>query len=236
MTIRTRLETLDWMSIKAQLDEEGFAVSAPVLSPDECASMRRAYEDPCTRFRSTVVMARHGFGQGEYKYFADPAPDLVQTLRAALYPDLAVIANEWAVALGEERRWPDDLEALKALCLAAGQTRPTSLLLKYGPGDYNCLHQDIYGAVHFPLQAIFMLSAPEADFTGGELVLVEQRPRMQSRPMIVPIPQGAFAVVPVRERPRRGRHGMSRTQMRHGVSRVRSGERRTLGLIFHDAT
>lgn len=229
------LGDLDWAALRNQLNSEGYAVSRPVLSPVQCLTLCRAYDDPATDFRSTVVMARHGFGQGEYKYFADPVPDLVEALRVALYPPLATIANEWSASLGVGPRWPDDLSALKAMCQAAGQTHPTSLLLKYGPGDFNCLHQDMYGDLHFPLQVIFLLSAPDKDFTGGELVLVEQRPRQQSRPMIVPLVQGAFALIPARERPRAGSKGIYRTQMRHGVSVVRSGDRRTLGLIFHDA-
>lgn len=235
MTETIDVQTLDWANLRDQLNTEGFAVSGPVLSADECLKLRGAYDDPSTDFRSTVVMARYGFGRGEYKYFADPAPALVETLRMALYPPLSAIANDWEESLGKARRWPRDLSELKAMCRAAGQTRPTSLLLTYGRGDYNCLHQDLYGAVHFPLQVIFLLSAPGKDFSGGELVLVEQRPRMQSRPMIVPLVQGACAVIPVRERPKLGRNGIHRTQMRHGVSMVRSGERRTLGLIFHDA-
>jgi hypothetical protein len=192
------------------------------------------YEDD-GRFRSTVVMGRHGYGQGEYRYFARPLPDLVQRLREDLYPPLAAVANAWAERLGVERRWPTDHTALAAECAAAGQGRPTPLLLRYGPGDYNRLHQDIYGELVFPLQVVTLLDAPGRDFTGGELVLSEGRARMQSRPIVVQLAQGDAVVIPVRERPVARARGWVRATMRHGVSEVRSGRRRTLGIIFHDA-
>jgi hypothetical protein len=180
-------------------------------------------------------MARHGFGNGEYKYFARPLPVLVMTLREALYERLAPIANSWSECLGDAAPWPASHGSLVARCAAAGQTRPTPLLLRYGSGDYNCLHQDLYGDIHFPLQAILLLDRPGIDFHGGELILVEQRPRRQSRPMVVPLTQGAIAVIPVKERPVQGVRGTSRVQIRHGVSKVHRRLRRTLGLIFHDA-
>ncbi len=180
-------------------------------------------------------MARHNFGRGEYKYFGYPLPDTVAGLRAAFYPHLARIANDWAQRLGDEARWPATLDRLLARCHRAGQRRPTPLLLRYRTGDYNCLHQDLYGDIQFPLQVIVQLTARGEDFDGGELVLVEQRPRMQSRPIVVDLPQGAAAIVPVRYRPVRGARGWRRTQMRHGVSAVTAGTRQTLGLIFHDA-
>lgn len=180
-------------------------------------------------------MARYGFGSGEYKYFAAPLPPVVQTLRDRLYPPLADIANNWNARLGLEMSWPSDLSGLRALCQAHGQTRPTPLILKYQAGDYNCLHQDLYGEIHFPLQVIICLSVPETDFTGGELVLVEQRPRRQSRPMVLRLNQGDAAIIPVRDRPVRSHRGWSRVQMRHGVSEVMQGERFSLGVIFHDA-
>jgi hypothetical protein len=180
-------------------------------------------------------MQRHGYGQGEYRYFARPLPDLVERLRRELYPPLAAIADVWAERLGSPRRWPADHAGLAAECAAAGQSRPTPLLLRYGPGDYNRLHQDLYGDLAFPLQVIVLLDAPRRDFIGGELVLSEGRARMQSRPIVVPLAKGAAAVIPVRERPIAGARGWRRASLRHGVSEVRSGLRRTLGIIFHDA-
>lgn len=226
---------IDRTGIAEQLDSDGFAITPPLLSPDECAALAGRFDDAGTRFRSTIDMARYNFGQGTYRYFEYPLPQPVEALRRALYPPLAAIANAWAERLGEAPHWPPELDALTRACHAAGQNRPTPLLLRYQAGDYNCLHQDLYGPVYFPLQVIVMLSDPDREFQGGELILVEQRPRMQSRPMVARLAQGEAAVIPVRERPRRGGRGYHRAQMRHGVSRVHSGSRTTLGVIFHDA-
>ena len=217
------------------LDHQGFFVTTPILDAKHCAALAQLYAADDALFRSTVTMARHGFGKGEYKYFAQPLPDLVNSLRQALYARLAPIANAWDARLGRAADWPADHDSVVARCAAAGQTRPTPLLLRYGAGDYNCLHQDLYGEIHFPLQAIVLLDRPGVDFRGGELVLVEQRPRRQSVPIVLPLAQGAFALVPVKERPVQGLRGTSRVKVRHGVSRVHGGVRRTLGLIFHDA-
>jgi hypothetical protein len=225
---------LDWAAVAEALDGEGYATLPALLSAGECRRLRERFdEEPL--FRATIDMARYNFGRGTYRYFAYPLPDDVQALRAALYPPLARIANDWAKRLGQPAEWPESLAELTAHCHRHGQARPTPLLLRYGSGDYNCLHQDLYGPIHFPLQVIVMLSDPGRDFSGGELVLVEQRPRMQSRPMVVPLALGAAAIVPVRERPRLGTRGYHRVQMRHGVSRVSCGTRTTLGVIFHDA-
>lgn len=222
-------------AVREGLDREGFIVTAPLINADTCAELARLYEAAEETFRSTVTMARHGFGRGEYKYFARPLPGLVAALRRTLYERLAPVANAWDARLGRAASWPVHHDALVKRCAAAGQTRPTPLLLRYGPGDYNCLHQDLYGEIHFPLQAILLLDRPGIDFDGGELILVEQRPRRQSTPMVLPLTQGAFAVIPVKERPVQGVRGPARVQVRHGVSKVRRGLRRTLGLIFHDA-
>jgi len=216
------------------LDRDGYATIGSLLDADACAAMAAIYGED-DRFRKTIVMERHGYGQGEYRYFARPLPPLVQRLREAVYPPLAAIANTWAERLGLDRRWPATHAELAAECAAAGQTRPTPLLLRYGPGDYNRLHQDIYGELVFPLQVVTLLDEPGRDFTGGELVLSEGRARMQSRPIVVPLGQGDAAVIPVRERPIAGARGWAKATMRHGVSEVRSGRRRTLGIIFHDA-
>jgi hypothetical protein len=205
-----------------------------VLRAEQCASLAVAYDDE-GQFRSRVVMARHGFGRGEYKYFGYPLPDLVCRLRGALYPRLAPVANRWNEAMGIDIRFPGDHAEFLDRCRRAGQTKPTPLLLRYGVGDYNCLHQDVYGDLVFPLQAAFLLSAPEVDFTGGEFVLTEQRPRMQSRAEVAPLRQGDGVVFAVRQRPVAGARGTYRVNMRHGVSRIRSGARHTLGIIFHDA-
>jgi hypothetical protein len=218
-----------------QLDREGYAILPGLLDRAACAEMAAIYADQNGLFRKTVVMGRHGYGRGEYRYFARPLPDRVRALRDSLYPGLAHIAGVWAERLGSPRRWPADLAELTGQCAAAGQTKPTPLMLRYGPGDYNRLHQDLYGELVFPLQVVILLDAPGRDFTGGELVLSEGRARMQSRPIVVPLGQGDAAVIPVRERPVQGARGWSKASMRHGVSQVRSGERRTLGLIFHDA-
>jgi hypothetical protein len=217
-----------------ELNERGFSVVPSLLTPDECAALAGLYGDDA-RFRSRVVMARHNFGRGEYKYFAYPLPEPVAALRASLYPPLADIANRWAETLGIATRFPAEHAAFLQQCHQAGQTRPTPLLLRYGAGDYNCLHQDLYGEQVFPLQATVLLSAPGRDFAGGEFVLTEQRPRMQSRAEVVPLGQGDAVFFAVNQRPVRGARGAYRVTMRHGVSRLRSGHRMTLGLIFHDA-
>jgi uncharacterized protein len=229
-----RITAIDWRSIAARLDTDGYAVMGSVLSVEECTTLAATY-DVDERFRSRIVMARHGFGRGEYKYFAHPLPEVVAALRTALYPPLSGIANRWNVALGIAVRYPDDHATFLDRCHRAGQTQPTPLLLRYGAGDYNCLHQDVYGEHVFPLQVTFLLSVPGRDFTGGEFVLTEQRPRMQSRADIVPLGQGDGVIFPVRHRPIRGSRGSYRVTLRHGVSRVRSGRRHTLGIIFHDA-
>jgi hypothetical protein len=205
-----------------------------MLTPAECAALVESYAEE-ERFRSRVIMERHGYGRGEYKYFAYPLPEVVAVLRSTLYPHLADMANRWNASMGIEVRFPSDHAAFLARCHRAGQTRPTPLLLRYAEGDYNCLHQDLYGEHVFPLQAAFLLSAPERDFTGGEFVLTEQRPRMQSRAEVVPLRQGDGVIFPVHRRPVRGTRGSYRVNMRHGVSRLRSGQRYTLGVIFHDA-
>jgi hypothetical protein len=226
---RTRVATLDWLAIANDLDREGWAVLPGLLAAEECAALAALYESEIG-FRSRVVMARHGFGQGEYKYFGYPLPPLVHGLRQALYPRLATIAN-----LSDSFDYPRALTDFLTLCHEAGQVRPTPLLLQYGPGDYNCLHQDLYGALFFPLQAAFLLSVPGQDFTGGEFVLIENRPRMQSRASVVPLAQGDGVVFAVHHRPARGVRGFYRASMRHGVSPLRTGRRHVLGIIFHDA-
>jgi hypothetical protein len=219
--------------LATDLAEQGYA-TLPLLDATTCRQLAGLYDDD-TRFRSRVVMQRHNFGRGEYKYLAYPLPEPVAALREALYPPLAAIANAWRAALDEAAWFPPTLEAFLAQCHAAGQTRPTPLLLRYGQDDYNCLHQDLYGDLVFPLQLTVLLSDPGADFTGGEFVLVEQRPRAQSRPIVVPLTQGEAVIFPVHHRPVQGTRGPHRVTMRHGVSRVRSGRRHTLGVIFHDA-
>jgi uncharacterized protein len=226
--------TPDWRQIAGELDAYGCAVIGNLLADGECAALAASYPD-AARFRSRIVMGAHGFGRGEYKYFAYPLPPVVARLRRALYPPLAEIANRWAAALGIEVRYPADHAAFLERCHAAGQTRPTPLLLQYGAGDYNCLHQDLYGEHVFPLQVAILLSEPGRDFTGGEFVLTEQRPRMQSRAEVVPLGRGDGVVFPVHHRPVQGARGSYRVNLRHGVSRVRSGHRHTLGIIFHDA-
>ena len=215
------------------LNRFGYA-TLPLLTPATCRALAALYDDD-TQFRSRVVMQRHGFGRGEYKYLAYPLPEPVARLRASLYPPLAVVANAWRSALGEAARLPPTLDAFLADCHAAGQSRPTPLLLRYTAGDYNCLHQDLYGELVFPLQLTVLLSEPGTDFTGGEFLLVEQRPRAQSRAEVVPLAQGEAVIFPVHHRPVQGTRGCYRVTMRHGVSRVRSGLRQTLGIIFHDA-
>ena len=224
----------DWDRVAADLDARGCAVVGPLLGADACATVAGLYAHDAP-FRSRVIMARHGFGRGEYKYFAYPLPEIIAELRTALYPPLAAIANRWNDAMGIATRYPAEHDAYLARCHAAGQTRPTPLLLQYGEGDYNCLHQDLYGEHVFPLQATVLLSRPGADFTGGEFVLTEQRPRMQSRAEVVPLAQGEAVIFPVHHRPVQGTRGVYRVNMRHGVSRLRGGRRHTLGIIFHDA-
>ena len=226
--------SLDWSRIAAELDAQGWALTGPLLKPETCQRIAGLYDQEAG-FRSRVVMARHGFGQGEYKYFGYPLPDPVQRLRQGLYGPLAAVANRWAQVLGEERRFPENLDDMLARCHAAGQARPTPLLLRYGPGDYNCLHQDLYGDLQFPLQLTVLLSEPGSDFAGGEFVLTEQRPRMQSRAEVVSLSRGEAVIFAVNQRPVAGTRGSYRVTMRHGVSRVRSGRRHTLGIIFHDA-
>jgi hypothetical protein len=231
--IAARVAALDWAGLAAALDAHGCATTGPLLTPEECAALRDLYGSD-TPFRSRIVMARHGFGRGEYKYFAYPLPEIVAALRAALYAPLAGIANRWNEAMGAPVRYPAGHAEYLTRCHAAGQTRPTPLLLQYGAGDYNCLHQDVYGEHVFPLQAAFLLSRPTQDFAGGEFVLTEQRPRMQSRAEVVPLEQGEAVIFPVHHRPVQGTRGVYRVNMRHGVSRLRSGHRHTLGVIFHD--
>jgi hypothetical protein len=230
----SRVTALDWKAIGTDLDAYGCAVLADLLTPDECTELARSYADDA-QFRSRVVMSRHGFGRGEYKYFAYPLPEPVASLRATLYPPLAAVANRWHEAMGIETRYPVEHAAFLERCREAGQARPTPLLLQYGAGDYNCLHQDLYGDLAFPLQVAILLAEPGVAFTGGEFVLTEQRPRMQSRVEVVPLRQGDGVVFPVHHRPVRGTRGVYRVNLRHGVSRVRSGHRATLGIIFHDA-
>ncbi len=228
------IEALDWPAIAAGLDAQGWAVLPHLLRADQCEEVAAFYDD-APRFRSTVVMARHGFGQGEYRYFAYPLPDLVARLRTALYPRLTPLANRWNETMGIDVRYPRQHAAFLDRCHRAGQARPTPLLLRYGAGDYNCLHQDLYGEHVFPIQVAVLLSEPERDFAGGEFVLTEQRPRMQSRAAVVPLRQGDAVAFAVHHRPVRGTRGAYRVVMRHGVSTLRSGRRHTLGIIFHDA-
>ena len=232
--LNERIMTLDWAEMSGELDNHGCATTGPLLTAEECAELVAGYETDA-RFRSRIIMARHGFGRGEYKYYAYPLPETVAALRAALYPPLAAIANRWHEAMGIAARYPDRHAEFLERCHDAGQLKPTPLLLRYGAGDYNCLHQDIYGEHVFPLQVVFLLSRPSVDFNGGELVLTEQRPRMQSRAEVVPLLQGEGAIIPVHHRPVQGTRGPYRVNMRHGVSRLRRGHRQTLGIIFHDA-
>lgn len=230
-----QVSALDWQRISDELGVQGNAIIRGLLEPDQCAAMVGLYADE-DRFRSRVVMKRHGFGQGEYQYFKYPLPELVASLRTSLYPHLAPIANRWNELLSSDVRFPDTHKEFIERCHAAGQLRPTPLLLQYEAGDYNCLHQDLYGEQVFPLQVAVLLSQPGRDFTGGEFILTEQRPRMQSRAEVVPLEQGDAVVFAVHHRPAQGTRGIYRVNMRHGVSRLRSGRRHTLGVIFHDAT
>jgi hypothetical protein len=232
--IAERVRELDWKRLAAELDASGNAVAERLLTPAECQALAGFYSAESS-FRSRVIMSRHGFGRGEYKYFAYPLPEMVAELRAALYPYLVPVANGWNARMGVEITYPPHHAVYLARCRAAGQDRPTPLLLQYGPGDYNCLHQDLYGEHVFPLQVAVLLSQPGVDFTGGEFVMTEQRPRMQSRPEVVPLAQGDAVVFAVHHRPVQGARGVYRVNLRHGVSRVRSGHRHTLGVIFHDS-
>src|SRR5688572_7585509 len=229
-----RLETVDWAGVARELDAYGCALLPRIIASAECAAIAAGYDND-RLFRSSVVMARHGFGRGQYRYFAYPLPPLIAELRSVLYPPLAAIANRWQDALGGDAHYPPSHTTFIDRCHRAGQERPTPLLLRYGVDDYNCLHQDVYGEHVFPLQVACLLSEPQRDFTGGEFVLTEQRPRMQSRVEVVPLTQGDGVVFAVSSRPVRGTRGVYRVNMRHGVSRVRSGRRHTLGIIFHDA-
>ncbi len=235
LDLGARVAALDWASIGAALEARGSAATGVLLAPGECDALAALYDAQPSPFRSRVVMARHGFGRGEYQYFAQPLPPAVATLREALYARLVPVANRWQEALRLPARFPAALGDFLARCHAAGQTRPTPLLLRYEAGDYNCLHQDLYGEHVFPLQVAFLLSAPGEAFEGGEFVLTEQRPRMQSRAEVVPLRQGEGVVFAVNQRPVRGSRGTYRVAMRHGVSRIRAGRRHTLGVIFHDA-
>jgi hypothetical protein len=228
------IETIAWTDVSAQLDASGWARIERILAPHECRTIADLYDDD-GRFRSHVVMARHGFGRGEYKYFSYPLPDIIADLRTALYARLAPLANRWNEAMGCAVRYPEVHAEYIERCHHAGQTRPTPLLLRYGAGDYNCLHQDLYGEHVFPFQVAFLLAEPGTDFTGGEFVLTEQRPRMQSRVEVVPLRRGDGVIFAVHHRPVRGARGVYRVNLRHGVSRVRSGQRHTVGVIFHDA-
>ncbi len=232
--IQSRIDSLPWDALTADLDQYAYAVTAPSLSSAECGDLIQMYGDDAI-FRSRVVMARHNFGRGEYKYFSAPLPSLIDGLRHAFYPHLAAIANQWMERMGDETRFPPTLDVFLERCHAVNQTRPTPLLLRYEAGDYNCLHQDLYGKIAFPLQVACVLSRQNEDFSGGEFLLAEQRPRMQTRGEAVAPPQGAFLIFPNRYRPVRGTRGDYRVNLRHGVSRLRSGTRYCLGLIFHDA-
>ena len=229
-----RVGRYDWVKIFEELNAQGGAVIEKLLSPDECRELAALYARE-EYFRSHVVMARHGFGKGEYRYFKYPLPDLIGDLRTALYPHLAVIANDWNERMAIKQRYPERHAEFLKRCHDQGQTRPTPLLLQYVPGDFNCLHQDLYGELAFPLQVAILLSEPESDFTGGEFVLTEQRPRMQSRAEVVPLRQGDAVAFAVHNRPVKGTKGNYRVNLRHGVSRIRSGRRHTVGIIFHDA-
>lgn len=233
-SIQSRLRQVDWTEIARTASDRGWATTRPLLTADECADLIGLYSEE-HRFRSRIDMARFRFGEGEYKYFANPLPPAVLALRRHAYPHLAPIANDWSAALGAKPAFPPDLDEFLAGCAEHGQTRPTPLLLRYEAGGYNCLHQDLYGDVAFPLQMTCLLSRPGTDFTGGEFLLVEQRPRAQSRGEVVPLAQGQIVIFATRERPVRGARGTYRVNLRHGVSRVTSGQRYTLGVIFHDA-
>lgn len=228
------IASLDWNGIASALDAYGYAVIGPLLTPEECASLTSSYGDE-KLYRKIVVMEDKGYGRGEYKYYSYPLPSLIEELRKGLYPFLAEVANRWNEAMSIDVRYPEDHKSFKARCHKAGQTKPTPLILRYEPGGYNCLHQDIYGEHVFPLQVAFLLSEPGRDFSGGEFVLTAERPGMQSSVEVVPLRQGTGVIFPVRERPVHDASGFHRADMHHGVSRVRTGERFTMGVIFHDA-
>jgi hypothetical protein len=232
--LAARVDAIDWQRVEDELDAQGCAVLKQLLAPNECGALAALYSDDA-HFRSRIVMSRHGFGRGEYKYFSYPLPDLVAQLRPVLYARLCGIANRWNEAMGIDIRYPERHEAFLKRCHDAGQTRPTPLLLQYEAGDYNCLHQDLYGEHVFPLQVAILLSQPGRDFEGGEFVLTEQRPRMQSRAEVVALTQGDAVAFAVHHRPVQGTRGSYRVNLRHGVSRLRSGRRHTVGVIFHDA-
>lgn len=232
--IALRIGALEWAAVATHLDDNGWAVLSNLLSPGACGSIANLYSTDDV-FRSHIIMARHGFGRGEYKYFSYPLPDIIANLRTALYPRLAPIANRWNESMGTDVRYPSAHADFIKRCHKAGQTLPTPLLLQYVAGDYNCLHQDLYGEHVFPLQVAILLSEPERDFTGGEFVLTEQRPRMQSRAAVVPLRRGDAVVFAVHNRPVQGTRGTYRVNLRHGVSQIRSGQRHTVGIIFHDA-
>lgn len=233
-TLRQRIESLDWEGVELALGSDGYAVTPTLMSPEECerAVALYAQED---RFRSRIVMERYAFGRGEYKYFSYPLPDLVQTMRTALYPHLAPIANRWHAAMRMESRFPAELAEYTDICNAAGQRRPTPLMLRYGPKDYCCLHQDLYGEHVFPFQTVILLSSPEKDFKGGELLLTETDPKRAGRAEVVPLSQGQAVVFAVNSRPVKSARGFYRVNLRHGVSQLESGHRYTMGIIFHDA-
>jgi hypothetical protein len=230
-----RVKALDWERVSKDLDAQGCAMIEGLVSPEECDALAALYPVDGI-FRSRIVMGRHGFGRGEYQYFSYPLPDIISALRTSIYPQLVPIANRWNTAMGIDVRYPAKHADFITRCHDAGQLRPTPLLLQYGTGDYNCLHQDLYGEHVFPIQVAVLLSEPGRDFTGGEFVLTEQRPRMQSRPEVVPLMQGDAVVFAVHHRPVQGTRGVYRVNLRHGVSRLRSGHRHTVGIIFHDAT
>jgi hypothetical protein len=232
---KRRVKGLDWKELTEELNEQGSALLKNVLTPEQCEALSTLYPED-DLFRSRVVMARHGFGRGEYKYFNYPLPGIIESLRTSLYSELAPIANGWNQSMGIPIQYPIEHADFIRRCHEAGQLRPTPLLLQYGPGDYNCLHQDLYGDHVFPIQVAFLLSEPQRDFQGGEFVLTEQRPRMQSRPEVVPLRQGDAVAFAVHHRPVHGTRGTYRVNLRHGVSRLRSGRRHTVGIIFHDAT
>ncbi|MDI6935085.1 2OG-Fe(II) oxygenase [Serratia sp. Se-PFBMAAmG] len=232
--LSNRLQSIDWVDIRAQLDAYGCARIQGLLDPETCDEMASLYPES-ERFRTHIHLARHGFGKGEYKYFSYPLPDKITRLRTALYPELATIANVWNEKMNVDVRYPAEHKTYLETCHARGQVRPTPLLLQYVEGDYNCLHQDVYGDLVFPLQVAFLLSEPGRDFTGGEFVMTEQRPRMQTRPEVVSLQKGDAVIFAVHHRPVQGTKGVYRVNMRHGVSKIRSGRRHTLGIIFHDA-
>jgi uncharacterized protein len=232
--IRTRVDALNWDDLREQLDQRGFAISEPLLGAAECRELAGLFDSG--RFRSTIDMGRHRFGDGRYRYFEHPLPDTIAELRAGFYSHLAPVANDWAARLrGDREQFPLRHQELLARCAAAGQRRPTPLILRYGPGDWNALHQDLYGEVYFPFQVLTVLSEPGVDFDGGQFVLLEQRPRAQSRAHVLDPPRGAFVIFPTRHRPQQGRNGFYRVALRHGVSTITSGSRTALGVIFHDA-